>query len=606
MGNRIETGGIRGGDAKGFAKGQMVRTSFTPGSKGGPMGLVRTQRRSLRQGGTTWDEAVAALGASPDVWWKFEASATEVPNDGSSTTVGPVLFDSTGNSLYFPTNSVSTANSAGTDSGTGTTFDSNEPLLRTSGTTGDAGILGHDTSTPATNGTIVLLCRTPMNEYMTNITPWFYFAGTSTRGMGLRTHLDTTNDDVRLQFRIRKASSNYIDRYWDDTDLGFNPGDGGYHLYILKHDASDLTLYADGTKLTTTTTTSTNGTGSVTDWIDEIVTNGGRDSFGFAAGVSGVGGFNTGDFDEFLFFEGYEITDEEASSLWDTVSSGAPVANWKRGWIGYLASLGADQPIGILNAYGTSSNFCADFGRGRGSYDTTPTGQLEGTPNVTPAGITSGVRASHYQSVATSSTAGEGSASLRLQGAEFLAYNSGSIIFHYQNTTDNAWNQINCAWTDRDDTITDAGETYCGVLTDGTFVIRMYDGTSATLYEYVYDFTNDGVFDLSDGTYYQIILDQPDDTNGWRMWINGTLIDYNDADVTQDSGNVGFFFADMGTAHTSSGASAAWSMGYHEQSSGTGKLSVEGYIGPMAITNISGYSQAQVNGLYEWVSDVPA
>lgn len=564
------------------------------------MAFTRYSRRRAYQLYTPWDTVVTEIG-TPDAWWKFEDTATEWVSSGSDTSVGPVdTFDAEG-VMFLPGNkSVSTNNAVGSDSAMAVTHNGGNALAKTSATASEHGLNYINAGVMSATGSLVLLCRTPWNAHMATIEPCFFSSGTNPGYLSMGFHFENGTSQFRI--RVRKGAGDYYDRSWTLGSMNTRIDDGKYHVIGLVMNAGTFTLYVDGTDEGAPENTTTGGTGTAADWFDTI--DGLRATqFGGPAWNTN-GGNQCGDFDECFYYDGTALTAQNMSDLWTSVSTGAADTSFEAGWIYALNAINAQAPEALFHADWNSATYVTDYGSDRSTYTIAPTGTYDGTPNEPAVDAHLGSHyGQHYQTVATSSSAGEGSSSIRVEGADWLDLTSGSIIVHFQNTTDNAWNQYHFSVNDRDDVFTDAGEFYAGERTDGTFRIIQYSAASATLAEYIYDFTTDGLYDLNDGTYYQLIMDQPADGNGWRLWINGAKIDYNDTDVTQDATTPNFFFSRIAAAHTSSGTSASVALNHLESATGVGRLCIEGYIGPMAFTSVSALSQAQADSIYEWVSD---
>ena len=564
------------------------------------MAFVRRRGRRTYQFGASWDEKVAEIG-TPDAWWKFEDAATEWVSSGTDTSVGPVdTFDAEG-VMFLPANkSISTNNVVASDSAMAVTHNGGNAQAKTQAIASKHGINYINDGAMSATGSLVMLCRTPWNSNMGTIEPCIFSSGTNPGYLSMGFFF--ANGTSQLRLRVRKASGNFYDRYWTLGSMNTRIDDGNYHCIGLVMNAGTFTLYVDGVDEGAPENTTTGGTGTAADWFDTID---GLKATQFGGPAwSNIAGNQCGDWDECLYYDGTALSATNLTDLWNTVSTAAVDASFKKGWLYALNVIDAQAPEGYWSADWNSATYVVDHGSDRGTYTIAPTGAYDGTPNEPAVDAHSGSHyAQHYQTVATSSSAGEGSSSIRVEGADWLDLTSGSIIVHYQNTTDNTWNQYHFSVNDRDDVFTDAGEFYAGELNDGTFRIKQYDGTGAVLAEYQYDFTTDALFDLNDGTYYQLIMDQPADGNGWRLWINGTKIDYNDTDVTQDATTPDFYFSRIAAAHVSSGTSASVALNHLESATGVGRLCIEGYIGPLAFTGVSGLSQAQADSIYEWVSD---
>lgn len=541
------------------------------------MANTRYSRRRMYNLTLPWDDVMAGL-ASPEVWYKFEDASTSFANSGSDTTAMGA-FDTfiTASAEIFQHNSVSTEGAA-TGSGAGITYDG----AGTSGgakieTSTDENLTRLNTSAPAGTGTFVILFRAEWGTMDNHITPWLFWSAGGTGGIGVR-WVWSASEGPYLQWEVRKDATNYVQYPLTNTASGFTPGttawgDGNWHMLAVVHDGTAPTFYVDGSAIATPTAV-TAGTGAATDWVDDITTTTGETGVGGSSN-NDLSGMLAVDVDELVYWDGVEISAANILLLWESVSSVADgAANGQREGFYFAFNAITGGPDSCFTPTGNSTNFCKDQGFGAALAGGNA---AEGTPDFYYGGATKYTPA--MQVVSTSYIAGEGWTWTAFDATDWSTDTAGTIVIHMKVTTANAWNAMPWSIGPDQDNVVDNGTGYIRLLTNDT--LQFYILSSAgTAMDYRFDYTTEGTYDLEDGNWHQVIVQQPADGNGIRLWIDGTLFDYNHAQVTQDATNKDFWFNDMDPAWSTS---EAMGIGCFLGSTGTGQYSVEGLHGVMVI-----------------------
>ncbi len=532
------------------------------------MPFVRRRGRRSYNFTPGWDDTVNAIG-TPDVWYTFEeASPGPHANSGSDAAVGDLdEFDQQG--VYYLTNSVSTDGNA-SDSGAtlsyeGRAFGGTFPTVKIATTTAASETLAAlNSGSPSSTGTFAMLFRAEWGTMDDYIAPYLFHSGNTINQCGLRWIFDAS-DSAHLRWEVWHDNANYIFYTVTNALAGIDFADGNWHLFVVVQNGTEPTFYIDGVAITTPTPAIT-GSATAASWIDDISSSSGRTSVG-GSDYNDISGQFAIDVDEIVYWDGVQASADKITDLWASVDDVDTVNGVREGFY-YAFNEITGGPDSTWTPTGDSTNFCRDNGFGANLA----TGNFkEGSPLFHYDGPTRYCPSMRIE--ATSYTAGEGWGWTSFDAADWATDTAGTLILHFQVNTANAWNAM--AWSigpDQDDLIDD-GTGFVRLLTTNVLQFRIQDSAGAVM-DYRFDYTADGTYDLEDGTWHQIIIQQPADGNGIRLWINGTLFDYNDANVTQDPTNKDFWFNNMDPAWSTT---EAMGIGCFLGSTGTGQYSVEGY-----------------------------